>query len=137
MATIGPVKLAVKKQGDNEFLVDVDYEIIFDSYDQHSNQPYAEVCRLMGDDPIIGDPPAAGADDTLGFLTPLFFRSTQADGNASLARHWSKVFRKADLDEDRSPIPNPDEIRAVITLTPVAPSTVTAESNLVKKRITI
>jgi hypothetical protein len=137
MASIGPVKLDIKKQSDTEFLVDVKYEILFDSYDQQSNQPYAEVCRLMGDDTIMGDPPAAGPDDTLGFLTPLFFRSTQANGSPTLERHWSKAFRKADLDEDRTPIPNPDEIKAVVTLTPVAPATVTAESNLVKKRIKI
>lgn len=137
MASIGPVKLNIKKQNDNEFLVDVKYEITFDSYDTHSNQPYAEVCKLVGDDTITGDPPAAGADDTLGFLTPLFFRSTQADGKEKLERHWSKTFRKADLDEDRGPIPNPDEIRAVVTLTPVAPSVATAESDVVKKRIKV
>lgn len=135
MATISPVKLAIKKKDDNQFTVDVKYEITFDSYDQASNQAYAEVCKLMGDDTITGEPPAAGADDTLGFLTPLFFRSTQSNGEATLKRHWTKDFRKAELDEDRSPIPSPDEIRAVVTLTPVPPSTVTAESNVVKKRI--
>lgn len=137
MATIGPIKLTIKKKNANQFVVDVKYEILFDSYDQQSNQPYSEVCRLVGDDTIIGDPPAAGTDDTLGFLTPLFFRSTQADGKAKLARHWTKPFRKAELDEDRGPIPNPDEIKAVVTLTPIAPSVATAESNVVKKRITI
>jgi hypothetical protein len=137
MASIGPVKLNIKKQSDTEFLVDVKYEILFDSYDVGSNQPYAEVCRLMGDDTGTGDPPDAGPDDTIGFLTPLFFRSTQADGSEKLERHWTKTFRKADLDEDRGPIPNPDEIKAVVTLTPVPPATVTAESDLVKKRIKI
>ena len=137
MATIGPVKLAIKKKDDNQFVVDVKYDITFDAYDQSSNQPYAEVCKLVGDDTGLGDPPAAGDDDTLGFLTPLFFRETQSNGEATLARHWTKPFRKTELDEDRGPIPNPDEIRAVVTLTPVAPKPATAESNLVKKRIKI
>ena len=134
MATIGPVELSIRMRK-NEAHVDVKYEITFDSYDQSSNQAYAEVCKLVGDDTGTGDPPAAGGDDTLEFLTPLFFRSTRSDGKPTLARHFTKTFRKADLDEDRGPIPNPDEIRAVVTLTPVLPSAVTAESNLVSKRI--
>jgi hypothetical protein len=134
MATIGPVELSIKMRAD-EAHVDVKYDITFDSYDQHSNQAYAEVCKLVGDDTGTGDSPAAGADDTLGFLTPLFFRSTRSDGSATLGRHFTKTFRKAELDEDRGPIPNPDEIRAVVTLTPVLPSAATRESNLVKKKI--
>ena len=134
MATIGPVKLGITKKDEINFTVDVKYEITFDSYDQNSNQVYAEVCKLIGDDTGVGDPPSAGGDDTLGFLTPVFFRSTQSNGDATLARHWKKLFRKNDLDEDQG-FPGPDEFRAVVTLTPIAPAAVTVESNLVKKRI--
>ncbi len=132
MATIGPVELKVRLKGNDAF-VDVSYPITFDSYDQHSNQPYVEVCRLIGDDTATGDPP--GADHTLGFVTPLFVTETASNGEASLVRAWSKTFRKTDLDEDRGPVPNPDEIRAVVTLTPVQPAAAAAESNLVTKRI--
>ena len=132
MATIGPVELKVRMQGDKAH-VGVTYDISFDSYDQNSDQAYVEVCRLVGDDTATGDP--AGPDQTLGFLTPLFVTNTSSKGEATLKREWSKTFRKTELDEDRGAVPNPDEIRAVVTLTPVQPATVTRESNLVTKRI--
>jgi len=132
MATIGPVELKVRLKNEEAF-VEVAYEIGFDSYDQHSNQAYVEVCRLIGDDTGTGDPP--GPDQTLGFLTPLFVTNTRSDGKATLKRDWKKTFRKTDLDEDRGTVPNPDELRAGVTLTPVQPAAVTAESNLVTKKI--
>lgn len=136
MATIGEVVLKIRnKSGGKEAVVDVRYDVVFDTYDQSSNQVYAEVCRLMGDDTILGDPPAASTDDTLGFLTPLFFRNTRSDGQPSINRHWTKTFRLVDLDEDRGPIPNPDEIRALVTLSPIFPAATSRESNVVNKRI--
>jgi hypothetical protein len=68
-------------------------------------------------------------------MTPLFFRSTQANGKPKLKRQFTKTFRKTDLDEDRGSVPNPDEIRAQVTLTPVAPSATSRESNVVTKEI--
>ncbi|MDQ4132134.1 MAG: hypothetical protein M3179_02775 [Actinomycetota bacterium] len=133
MASIGEVQLSINDKGEADVVVDVTYQIRFDSYDQHSNQAYVEVCRIMGDDTGTGDSPAAGDDDTLGFLTPLFLRSTQANGKPTLKRQFSKTFRKVDLNEDRGEIENPDEIRALVTLTPVAPSAVSRESNLVQR----
>lgn len=130
MAKIGPVTLKVDLVG-NEAKVDVTYEITFDSYDQHSNQAYVEVVRLMGDDTNVGDPESAGADDTLGFVTPLFLRNTRSDGQATLPRQFSKTFPKATIDEDRGTVPNPDELYARVTLTPVAPATATAQSKTV------
>lgn len=135
MASIGDVKLSINDQGKTDAVVDVTYEIQFDSYDQNSNQGYVEVCRIVGDDTGTGDPPAAGTDDTLGFMTPLFFRSTQANGKSKLKRQFTKTFRKADLDEDRGTVPNPDEIRAHVSLTPVAPSPTSRESNVVTREI--
>jgi parallel beta-helix repeat protein len=122
-----------------EAAVDVAYDITFDDHDRQSGQVYEETCRLMGDDTNVGDPPQAGADDTLGFLTPLFTRdAAPAQGSPTLSRHFTKTFRKLDLDEDRGPIPNPDEIRAVVTLKPLTPPTgrpIRRESNLVSKNI--
>ena len=132
MATIGPVELKIRLKGTEAF-VEVRYEIAFDGYDQRSNQPYTEVCRLIGDDTATGDLPAP--DHTVGFLTPLLMTIAQAGDQPSLKREWKKTFRKTDLDEDRGPIPDPDEIRAVVTLTPVLPSGATRESNLVTKRM--
>lgn len=136
MATIGDVVLKItNKPGGKEAVVDVRYDVLFDTYDQSSNQTYVEVCRLMGDDTTPDDPPAAGPDDTLGFLTPLFFRHTRSEGVPSLSRRWTRTFHLADLDEDRGPIPNPDEIRALVTLTPILPAATSRESNVVNKRI--
>ncbi len=132
MASIGPVELKVKLKGE-EALVEVSYEIAFDTYDQHANQAYVEVCRLIGDDTNTGDPP--GPDQTLGFLTPLFVTNTASDGKPTVKRDWKKTFRKSDLDEDRGTVPNPDEIRATVTLTPVQPAATSRESNLVTKTI--
>lgn len=132
MASIGPVELKIRLRGDEAF-VDVAYEVSFDSYDQSSNQPYVEVCQLIGDDTATGDPP--GPDHTLGFLTPIAATYAQADGKPTLARAWKKTFRKTELDEDRGAMPNPDEIRAVVLLTPVQPAAAKAESNLVTKKI--
>lgn len=136
MATIGDVVLRITDQPDGKSaVVDVTYDITFDTYDQNSNQTYAEVCRLIGDDTIVGDPPAAGTDDTLGFLTPLFFRHTRSDGQPTLRREWTKKFRMADLDEDRGQIPNPDEIRALVSLEPIPPAASRRESNVVIRSI--
>jgi len=132
MASIGPVALSIKLKGDLA-AVDVTYEISFDAYDQAANQAYVEVCRLIGDDTATGDPP--GTDQTLGFLTPLLVTTAAANGKPTLKREWKKTIRKTDLDEDRGKVPNPDEIRAVVTLTPVQPSAATAESNMVTLKI--
>ena len=132
MASIGPVELKVTLKEDDA-LVSVTYEIAFDSYDQNSNQAYVEVCRLIGDDTGTGDPP--GPDQVLGFVTPLFVTDSASNGKASVQRKWKKTFRKTDLDEDRVAGTNPDEIRALVTLTPVQPAAVSRESNLVTKTI--
>jgi hypothetical protein len=120
MAKIGPIKLKVDVNGTTAD-VDVQYDIVFSATDQRTKQVYEEECRLMGDDTNPNDPPAAGGDDTLGFVSPLFDKVT-AGTTATLARHLTKSFRTRDLDEDKGQIPNPDEIRAQVTLRPTAPA---------------
>ena len=68
-------------------------------------------------------------------MEAIVFCGVQASGKTTLKRTWKKTFRKSDLDEDRGSMPNPDEIRANVTLTPVLPSAAKAESNLVTKKI--
>ncbi len=131
MATIGPVTLVIAPQGASA-KVEVSYQVNFDDFDQKSNQPYVEVCRLVGDDTLAADPAETAPDETIGFLTPLFFRSTRSDGKPSLMRNFTKTFRMRDLDEDRGTAPDPDELRAVVALTPIVPSGTTRESNLVE-----
>jgi hypothetical protein len=105
-------------------MVHVTYDINFSERDVQARQVYAEECRLIGDDTGTGDPPAAGDDDTLRFLTPLFNDNVTPEGSSrTLSRHFMRTFRRSELDEDRFSVPNPDEIRAVVTLTPVAAAT--------------
>ena len=120
MARIGPVKLDVKVKGDTA-TVDVTYDILFSKTDVKNNQAYAEECRLIGDDTHRGDPPEAGGDETLEFLTPLFNKDIKPDNTETMARRHKKSFRALDLNEDLGAIPNPDEIRALVTLRPSPP----------------
>jgi len=137
MASIGAVKLKIDIKG-KEATLDVTYDIVFDANDQKSNQSYEEECRLIGDDTNVGDPAAAGADDTLWFLTPPFSKHTRSDGNKKLSRHFTKKVPKASLDEDRGAFSDSDELRARVRLTPEPPATgkpVERESNLIRKTI--
>ena len=137
MAKIGPVHLEIRVKG-AKANVEVSYDILFSQTDQKNKQAYAEECRLIGDDTNANDPPAAGGDDTIGFLTPLFNKDVAASNTPTLSRHIKKSFRTADLDEDRGSIPNPDEIRALVRLRPAPPSTgklVQRQSPVVKLRL--
>lgn len=137
MARIGPVKLTVKITGEDA-TADVTYDILFSKTDQKKQQTYEEECRLIGDDTHAADPPAAGGDDTLEFLTPLFNKDVKAGTDATLSRQHKKTFRALDLNEDLNTIPNPDEIRALVTLRPVAPATgkaVRRESPMLKLKL--
>ena len=107
--------------------VTVEYDIDFNSYDQHSNQPYTELCRLMGDDSGI-TPAEDGVDGAIsgGQLFPTVFpfpvsRMIASEGRTSVHRKHIKTLPLSALDEDSPPVLNPDEIRAQITLTPVSP----------------
>lgn len=121
MATIGPVKLAVKVKGDTA-TVDVTYDIRFSATDVKNKQSYEEECRIIGDDTHAGDPPAAGGDETLEFVTPLFNKAVKPGKTDTVSRRHKKSFRALDLNEDQGDIPNPDEIRALVTLRPAPPS---------------
>lgn len=137
MARIGAIKLDVKIKGD-QTTVDVKYDILFSKTDLKKKQSYAEECRVIGDDTHAGDPATAMGDDTLEFLTPLFSKPVKAGTKETVSRRVKKTFRALDLDEDTGSIPNPDEIRAQVTLTPEAPATgkpVTRQSPMVKLKL--
>src|SRR5690242_374843 len=104
MAKIGPIKLKIDVKGTTAD-VDVQYDIVFSATDQKKKQVYEEECRLVGDDTNTNDTPAAGGDDTLDFISPLFDKVTPGD-KATLARHLTKSIRTGDLDEDKGDIPN-------------------------------
>jgi hypothetical protein len=128
------LNIAVVNNGANlDANIDVEYDILFNSYDQNSNQPYAETCRLIGDDTGIV-PAEDGVDDAItgGTLFPAFpfpgLNLVASNGAASAHRTRSKTLPLNNLNEDQGAVPNPDELRALVTLSPVAPVAVSRES---------
>lgn len=137
MAKIGAIKLKIGISGE-EATIDVTYNVTFDAKDKKAKQLYREECRLIGDDTNTGDGPAAGGDDTLDFITPLFNKEITSDADGTIERHFTKTIRRRDLDEDTGNIPNPDEIRALVTITATTPTpgaAVHRESPMVKLKI--
>jgi hypothetical protein len=137
MARIGPITLTIKVKGDKA-TADVAYDILFSKTDVKKQQAYEEECRLIGDDTNADDPPEAGGDDVLEFMTPLFNKDVKAGKDETVSRKFKKSFRALDLNEDANAIPNPDEIRALVTLRPAQPATgkgVRRESPMVKLKL--
>lgn len=112
--------------------VEVQYTVTFDKRDTASDLPYSESVNLIGDD-------AGGVNDLLfgmvpGLSSPSIIRASDIVAPATtLPRtHRKPLLSNTTLDEDQPPAQNPDEIRAVVTLTPVPPVTSgPIESNLV------
>ena len=117
MARIGPVKLDIKIKGDTA-TANVEYDILFSKTDIKKQTAYEEECRLVGDDTHAADPPEAGGDETLEFMSPLFNKDVKPGKKETLTRKHKKSFRAMDLNEDMNAIPNPDEIRALVILRP-------------------
>jgi hypothetical protein len=143
MASVSNITLAIDvvNNGANlEANVTVEYDITFSSYDQNSNQPYTEFCRLIGDDTGI-TPAEDGVDDAIpgGQLFPAgpfpfpfpVLNTIASDGRASVHRRHTKTLPLSALNEDQPPVPNADELRAQVTLNPVLPVALVRESNQV------
>ena len=130
MASIGSVdfRLTVNK---DVATVDVGYSVTFDESDV--GRRYTELCRVIGDDTDVGDPPEAGEDDPLAYLAPLFYRHMSVGRARTVQRKLNVRVPVAMLDEDYGPIPGPDELRALVVLTPVPEHPILRESNLVRK----
>ena len=153
MANITNLTLGIEVVNDGanlEAIVTATYRINWSSYDQNSNQPYRESCVLIGDDTGI-TPAEDGTDDSIpngtlfpqllfptlpanGGLSPVasplipLLNTTSSNGAAFVDRVHTKTINLSNLDEDQDAVPNPDEIRARVTMTPVLPVAVTRES---------
>ena len=107
MATIGPVDLRVDVQG-AQATVHVMYDINFSARPADELGLLGGGMPLIGDDPDVGDPAAAGGDDTLGFLTPLFNDHTAPEGGKpTLSRHFMKTSAKATSTRTGAGSPTP------------------------------
>jgi hypothetical protein len=141
MASVSNITLAidvVNNGADLQANVAVEYDITFSSYDQNSNQPYTEFCRLIGDDTGIA-PAEDGFDDAIlgGQRFPAgpfpfpFANTIASHGRASVHRRHTKTLALNAVNEDQSPVSNPDELRAQVTLNPVLPVALVRASNQV------
>ena len=135
MASIGVPSLTISGSPSPGFsTVTVSYDIAFSAFDKAADQPYTEIIRLIGDDTgVAGDPAAAAPDDTLLVFTPVTVRASMIVAPATtLKRTITRNVNNATLNEDKLDAPNPDEIRAVVQLTPQMPAPAgPRESNLV------
>src|SRR5262249_28893635 len=110
-----------------EVSVNVSYQLAGDAVDVALQQPYREICQLIGD-----DTPGDGTDDILLTLvdTTTFFPDP-ATSNPVLQRSINRVLPLSALDEDSDgPFIEEDEIRAKVTLIALVPNF--RESNLVR-----
>src|SRR4051794_38572227 len=97
---------------DLQAVVTAEYDVAFSGFDQSSNQPYLEACRLIGKDA----PPEDGTDDAIpgGQLFPVLifpplpiapvpvpFPSNQiaSDGRPSVHRKFTKTLPLSALNE--------------------------------------
>jgi hypothetical protein len=126
MAIISPVTLAISRNG-TDAIVDVTYTITGNIPDRIEKQKYMELCRLIGD-----DTPGDGTDDIVpdGTLREKVVEFSTT--NFEFSRALKITLPASFLDEDSGgPVSAVDEIRAVVTLTPVVAKMATRESNQV------
>jgi hypothetical protein len=126
MARISNVELSVVEDVANAD-IEIDYDIDWDSYDRASNQLYQENWKLVGDDtgPVGED----GEDETLTGQGAADIVRFAADGQSSTHRHLAFTIPVEALNDDTT---GEDEVRAVVTLTPVGPFGDSEESRLVR-----
>lgn len=114
--------------------VKISYTVRFDTFDVKINQKYHAHVDIMGDDTNVGDPASAGADDTLWSWGAGDITASMAPAPPhELPRTHTIHVPVAALNEDQDPIPNPDEIYAAVSLTPLQvhiPAKVNGDTNM-------
>jgi hypothetical protein len=128
MATISNLNVAIVRNVANAD-VTVTYDLFWSDFDQLTNLEYIEKLDLIGDDTDQdGDNPPAGDDPIADGPRKPVVIVLRSNGAASTSRTLNKTIPFRLLDEDHSGGNDSDEIRALITLTPQLPVTVTNES---------
>ena len=132
MASISNVVLRIFEgvPAAGQALVQVSYTLTATLHDAPHQQAYRELVQLVGDDQGPGEdgqsdiiPGGTISDGTVVF-------STSAQG---FTRNHERTIPVSILDEDPGPVIRADEIRARVTLTPLAPASPTRDSNLVRR----
>jgi hypothetical protein len=125
MASVTVDKFTITKDVANAE-IDFEYTIKWSDFDKLTNLQYQETWKLIGDDTgQDGDDTHAG-DDSIN-TGPIEIAFVSPNGASSTKRTKSKTIAYSNLDEDSGD----DEIRAVVSLSPLLPSAVSKESDVV------
>jgi hypothetical protein len=138
MASIvgGSLKLQITPNSTNVDMLDftVDYDILWTPFEISSNLPYSRRYTVFGVDTAANtgpppDPATAGEDDRL----QVEFFGDVSSGGARFT-HVKNTLRvpRTRADEDKPPIPNPDELQVLVELTPQLPRPLSGRTNIVK-----
>ena len=96
--------------------VTVTFDINWSKFDQLTNLSYREEWKVVGID---------GATNTTLFVGPILVNGVSSNGDLTTQRTKVATIPLADLDEDTT---TDDDLAAVVTLTPLLPTTRTAQS---------
>ena len=129
MATVTITKFTITKNVANADF-ELEYDVNYDDFDRATEIGYTESWYLIGDDTGQDQDDGAPGDSQLGATR--FFSSPQtAQGRTSVSRSHAWSYSWATLNEDGGvALLNDDEIRAVVKLEPILPTTSTTESSL-------
>src|SRR4029450_11850082 len=130
MATIADVRLRVAPRGGNA-AIHIAFDVEFDAFDVASNQLYQQSWALASNGHLGG----SGTADPRAEQGALEIVRFAADGRQSPTRDIELVIPRDQLGQDSTDSTAPDELRAIITLTPVGPFGDSAESNRVELAI--
>jgi hypothetical protein len=133
MATLSSVTLGIVRNVANADIT-VSYTISWSAFDQLTNLQYTASFRLIGDDTGQDGDNLPVGDDPIA-IPPQFLRVLSSNGQASTTVNIGTFpIAFANLNEDNgfaSAADNDDEIRAVVTLTPMLPVATSRESTAV------
>ena len=96
--------------------ITVDFDINWSKFDQLTNLSYSEVWKIVGIDGIL---------NTTLFVGPSLVNGVSSNGNLTTHRTKVATIALSELDEDTG---TDDDLAAVVTLTPLLPTTRTAQS---------
>jgi len=111
--------------------ITLDYTINWSAFDMNTNLQYSEAWKLIGDDTGQDGDDVPVGDDPIN-LGLMFLGVVSSNGQASTPRSKSKTIAFSNLDEDVGAAAfEDDELRAVVTLTPLLPAVISRESDVV------
>jgi len=111
-------------------LVQVSYTLTATLHDAPHQQAYRELVQLVGDDQGRGED---GQSELIAGGTIFDGNVTFTTSSVAFTQSHERTIPVAILDEDPGPFIRTDEIRARVTLIPLAPANPARDSNLVRR----